>query len=104
MHTRTNLQDSEDEFQWRPIGQAMADHRRVEIRHYDVIYNVFDDLKKALSEAGILPPDEVIGLLTTRLETLDKENAAQQDDLKVWVERLPRILRAAAWTTKLGQD
>ena len=46
----------------------------------------------ALSEAGILPPDEVIGLLTTRLETLDKDNAAQQDDLKVWVERLPRIL------------
>jgi DNA-binding PadR family transcriptional regulator len=41
----------------------------------------------ALSEAGILPPDEVIGLLTTRLESLDKENAAQQDDLKVWVEQ-----------------
>jgi DNA-binding PadR family transcriptional regulator len=46
----------------------------------------------ALSEAGILPPDEVIGLLTTRLESLDKANAAQQDDLRVWVERLPRIL------------
>ena len=46
----------------------------------------------ALSEAGILPPDDVIGLLTTRLESLDKANAAQQDDLKVWVERLPRIL------------
>ena len=46
----------------------------------------------ALSEAGILPPDEVIGLLTARLATLDKANAAQQDDLKVWVERLPRIL------------
>jgi DNA-binding PadR family transcriptional regulator len=46
----------------------------------------------ALSEAGILPPDEVIGLLTTRLESLDKENAAQLDDLKIWVERLPRIL------------
>jgi DNA-binding PadR family transcriptional regulator len=46
----------------------------------------------ALSEAGILPPDEVIGLLTTRLESLDKANAAAQDDLKVWVERLPRIL------------
>ena len=46
----------------------------------------------ALSEAGILPPDEVIGLLTTRLESLDKTNAAQQDDLKVWVERLPRVL------------
>jgi DNA-binding PadR family transcriptional regulator len=46
----------------------------------------------ALSEAGILPPDEVIGLLTTRLESLDTTNAAAQDDLKVWVERLPRIL------------
>jgi DNA-binding PadR family transcriptional regulator len=46
----------------------------------------------ALSEAGILPPDEVIGLLTTRLESLDQANAAAQHDLKVWVERLPRIL------------
>jgi DNA-binding PadR family transcriptional regulator len=46
----------------------------------------------ALSEAGILPPDEVIELLTARLTTLDKANAAQQDDLKVWVERLPRVL------------
>jgi DNA-binding PadR family transcriptional regulator len=46
----------------------------------------------ALSEAGILPPDEVIELLTARLTTLDKANAAQRDDLKVWVERLPRIL------------
>jgi DNA-binding PadR family transcriptional regulator len=45
----------------------------------------------ALSEAGILPPDEVIGLLTTRLATLDKANAAQQDDLRQWIERLPRI-------------
>src|SRR5580692_3677049 len=33
----------------------------------------------ALSEAGILPPDEVIELLTARLESLDKANAAQQD-------------------------
>jgi DNA-binding PadR family transcriptional regulator len=46
----------------------------------------------ALSEAGILPPDEVIGLLTTRLTTLEKANAAQQDDLRQWIERLPRIL------------
>jgi len=46
----------------------------------------------ALSEAGILPPDEVIELLTTRLTTLEKTNAAQQDDLSRWVERLPRIL------------
>ncbi len=36
-------------------ARAMADHRRVEIRHYDVIYNVFDDLKKALS--GMLEPE-----------------------------------------------
>jgi DNA-binding PadR family transcriptional regulator len=45
----------------------------------------------ALSEAGILPPDEVIGLLTARLATLDKANAAHQDDLKRWMERLPRV-------------
>ncbi len=36
-------------------ARAMADQRRVEIRHYDVIYNVFDDLKKALS--GMLEPE-----------------------------------------------
>ena len=46
----------------------------------------------ALSEAGILPPDEVIGLLTTRLATLDKDNASQQADLRLWAERLPRVL------------
>jgi DNA-binding PadR family transcriptional regulator len=46
----------------------------------------------ALSEALILPPDEVIGLLTARLATLEKANAAQQADLKHWVELLPRVL------------
>jgi DNA-binding PadR family transcriptional regulator len=46
----------------------------------------------ALSEAGILPPDEVIGLLTSRLATLDKANASQQADLRLWSERLPRVL------------
>jgi hypothetical protein len=34
----------------------------------------------------------VIGLLTTRLGTLDKANASQQADLKRWSERLPRVL------------
>jgi DNA-binding PadR family transcriptional regulator len=46
----------------------------------------------ALSEAGILPPDEVIGLLTSRLAILDKDNASQQADLRLWAERLPRVL------------
>ncbi|MGD0703294.1 MAG: PadR family transcriptional regulator [Trebonia sp.] len=46
----------------------------------------------ALSEALILPPDEVIELLRTRLATLDKANAAQQADLRQWVEMLPRVL------------
>lgn len=46
----------------------------------------------ALSEAGVLPPDEVIGLLSTRLATLDKDNARQQADLRLWVERVPRLL------------
>ena len=45
----------------------------------------------ALSEAGILPPDEVIGLLTKRLATLDKANASHQADLRLWAERLPRV-------------
>jgi DNA-binding PadR family transcriptional regulator len=46
----------------------------------------------ALSEGGILPPDEVIGLLRTRLATLDKDNAAHRADLALWTERLPRVL------------
>ena len=46
----------------------------------------------ALSEAGILPPDDVIKLLTIRLATLDKANAAHQADMKLWKERLPRML------------
>ncbi|HEY7262982.1 MAG TPA: PadR family transcriptional regulator [Trebonia sp.] len=46
----------------------------------------------ALSEAGILPPEEVISLLTARLATLDKDNAGHQADLKLWTERLPRVL------------
>ena len=46
----------------------------------------------ALSEAGILPPDEVISLLTVRLENLTKDNASQQADLTRWAERLPRML------------
>jgi len=46
----------------------------------------------ALSEGGILPPAEVAELLTKRLATLDKANAAHEADLKVWTERLPRIL------------
>jgi DNA-binding PadR family transcriptional regulator len=66
----------------------------------------------ALSEAGILPPNEVIGLLTARLATLDKANASQRADLQLWTERLPRVLlvetagcsvslspgRSAGWT------
>jgi DNA-binding PadR family transcriptional regulator len=46
----------------------------------------------ALSEAGILPPDDVIKLLTIRLATLDKANAAHQADMRLWSERLPRML------------
>jgi DNA-binding PadR family transcriptional regulator len=46
----------------------------------------------ALSEGGILSPDQFIKLLTIRLATLDKDNAAHQADLKLWSERLPRML------------
>jgi DNA-binding PadR family transcriptional regulator len=46
----------------------------------------------ALGEGGMLSPDEVIGLLTKRLATLDKGNAEHEADLRAWSERLPRIL------------
>jgi DNA-binding PadR family transcriptional regulator len=46
----------------------------------------------ALSEAGIMPPEDVIKLLTVRLANLDKANSAQESDLSLWTERLPRIL------------
>jgi DNA-binding PadR family transcriptional regulator len=46
----------------------------------------------ALSEGGILPPDQFIKLLTIRLATLDKDNAAGQADLRLWSQRLPRML------------
>jgi translation initiation factor IF-2 len=36
-------------------ARSMAEHRRVEIRLYRVIYEIFDDLKKALS--GMLEPE-----------------------------------------------
>jgi DNA-binding PadR family transcriptional regulator len=51
-----------------------------------------DSFVAALSEAGILPPDEVIGLFATRLATLDKANDTHQADLRLWTERLPRVL------------
>ena len=46
----------------------------------------------ALSEGGIMPPDQVIKLLTIRLAKLDRANAAHEADLKLWSERLPRML------------
>jgi DNA-binding PadR family transcriptional regulator len=46
----------------------------------------------ALSEGGILPPDEMTELLRARLAALDKVNAGQEADLKLWAERLPRVL------------
>ncbi len=38
-----------------PVAQALAEQRRVEVRTYRVIYEIFDDLKKALS--GMLAPE-----------------------------------------------
>ncbi len=50
----------------------------------------------ALSEGGILPPAEVVELLTKRLTTLDQDNSAQQTDLKMLTERLPRVFLVEA--------
>jgi DNA-binding PadR family transcriptional regulator len=46
----------------------------------------------ALSEGGILPPDEMTDLLRKRLAALDEVNAGHEADLKLWAERLPRVL------------
>jgi DNA-binding PadR family transcriptional regulator len=46
----------------------------------------------ALSEGGILPPDEMVELLTKRLATLDNLNTAHEADLRLWTKRLPRVL------------
>jgi DNA-binding PadR family transcriptional regulator len=50
----------------------------------------------ALSEGGILPPAEVAELLMKRLATLDELNTAHTADLKLWAERLPRVLLVEA--------
>src|ERR1700689_4709843 len=46
----------------------------------------------ALSEGGILPPDEVVELLVRRLTKLDEVNSEHQKDLELWAKRLPRLL------------
>jgi len=46
----------------------------------------------ALSEGGILPPDEVVELLVRRLAKLDEVNSEAQKDLELWAKRLPRVL------------
>jgi len=45
----------------------------------------------ALSDAGQLPPDEVIELLRTRLATLDAGNERHQADLNRFSEVIPRL-------------
>jgi DNA-binding PadR family transcriptional regulator len=52
----------------------------------------YDGFIAALSEGGILPPDEVAELLTQRVAILDRTSAEQEAHLKTWSQRLPRIL------------
>jgi DNA-binding PadR family transcriptional regulator len=44
-----------------------------------------------LGEAGVLPPDEVIGLLRDRLDALAASNAGQQAELEALGAQLPRL-------------
>ena len=48
--------------------------------------------ESALAEWMVLPPDEVVQLLTQRLETLDKAIAHLRESLGVLTRRLPRLL------------
>jgi DNA-binding PadR family transcriptional regulator len=45
----------------------------------------------ALSEAAVLPPDELIGLLQQRLATLEEANGRMQAELATLVTQLPRL-------------
>ena len=51
----------------------------------------YSRFEAALSEVGVLPPDEVTALLRQRLDQLDAANAGQQADLKVWEAQVPRL-------------
>jgi DNA-binding PadR family transcriptional regulator len=52
----------------------------------------YPKFESALSDALVLPPDEVVSLLTERLEALDAANAKEQQDLELWSTRLPRLV------------
>ena len=73
-------------------GQGMAELRDWLRELLSVPEDEHGGFVAALSEGGILPPDEVIELLSKRLATLDELNAAHEADLKLWSERLPRVL------------
>jgi len=45
----------------------------------------------ALGESGVLPPDELIGLLQQRLDALEAANAEQQAGLDALVTQMPRL-------------
>jgi DNA-binding PadR family transcriptional regulator len=75
----------------------ITDQGRAELRDWlrellSVPEDEYGGFVAALSEGGILPPAEVVELLTKRLATLDKQNATDEADLTLWTERLPRIL------------
>jgi DNA-binding PadR family transcriptional regulator len=50
----------------------------------------------ALADWFVLGPDEVAGLLTARLNDLDKDNETRQANLRTWTERLPRLFLVEA--------
>jgi DNA-binding PadR family transcriptional regulator len=50
----------------------------------------------ALGDWFVLGPDEVTGLLTARLDALNKDNESRAADLRAVTERLPRLLLVEA--------
>jgi DNA-binding PadR family transcriptional regulator len=51
----------------------------------------YPKFETALSDAMVLPPDEVVALLTDRMEALDAANAQLQQELELLSTRLPRL-------------
>ncbi len=77
---------------YRITGQGMAELRDWLRELLSVPEDEYGGFIAALSEGGTLPPDEVIELLGKRLAALDKHNTEQEADLRLWSERLPRML------------
>ena len=86
---REGRQPERTTYQLTAAGHAeLMDWMRELLSEPDREYSRFE---AALGEAGVLPPDELIGLLRQRLAALEKANDRNQADLEAVEAQLPRL-------------